>query len=77
MAELTSALQAAGFQTVQVWRHTHDPSPGGAGVFLGAVAPGVLDTLDHWTAYVVASRGLRLGTSPSPSAARSGPSSAA
>jgi SAM-dependent methyltransferase len=60
VAELTAALQAAGFQTVQVWRHTHDPSPGGAGVFLGAVAPSVLDALDHWTAYIVASRsGLR------------------
>jgi len=66
VAELTNALQAVGFQTVQVWRHTHDPSAGGAGVFLGAVAPGVLDTLDHWTAYIVASRGPgpSLATSP-------------
>lgn len=74
VAELTGALHAAGFQTVQVWRHTHDPAPGGAGVFLGAVDPRVLDPLAHWTAYVVASRS---GSAPSPSAARSGPSSAA
>lgn len=57
VAELTAALQAAGFATVQLWRHTHDPAPGGAGVFLGAVDPGSLDPLPHWTAYLVASRG--------------------
>lgn len=56
LAELTAALQAAGFDDVQVWRHTYDPARGAAGVFLGAVAPEVLAPLDLWTAYIVASR---------------------
>jgi hypothetical protein len=55
-AELMAALRAAGFDEVQVWRHTYDPARGAQGVFLGAVAPPVLESLDLWTAYLVASR---------------------
>lgn len=54
--ELLAELRAAGFDEVQVWRHTYDPARGAAGVFLGAVTPEVFETLDLWTAYVVASR---------------------
>ena len=56
LAELIEALQAAGFDDVQVWRHTHDPARGAAGVFLGPVSLDVFETLDLWTAYIVASR---------------------
>lgn len=55
VAELQAALQAAGFATVQVWRHTHDPARGAQGVFLGAVPAAALDGLESWTAYLVAS----------------------
>jgi SAM-dependent methyltransferase len=57
VAELVAGLQLAGFDTVQVWRHTFDPSRGAQGVFLGAVPADALDALDHWTAYLVAARG--------------------
>jgi SAM-dependent methyltransferase len=56
LAELMSSLREAGFDDVQVWRHTYDPAKGADGVFLGAVTPEVFETLDLWTAYVVASR---------------------
>lgn len=55
--ELMPALREAGFDTVQVWRHTHDPARGAQGVFLGPVDPAVLEPLDLWTAYLVASCG--------------------
>lgn len=57
LAELVAALQAAGFDEVQVWRHTHDASLGAEGVFLGAVPLTEFDALPYWTAYLVASRG--------------------
>lgn len=62
LAELTAHLRDAGFDEVQVWRHTYDPARGAAGVFLGAVAPTVLDGLELWTAYVVASRAAGAAT---------------
>lgn len=65
LAELTAGLQEAGFDDVQVWRHTYDPERGADGVFLGAVTPQVFETLDLWTAYIVASR----GAGPRPSSA--------
>lgn len=55
-AELMAQLREAGFDEVQVWRHTYDASRGAAGVFLGAVPPSTLDSLELWTAYIVASR---------------------
>lgn len=61
VAELVAGLRDAGFEDVQVWRHTYDPARGAAGVFLGAVAPEVLESLDLWTAYIVASRGASPG----------------
>lgn len=64
LAELIAALQEAGFENVQVWRHTYDPSKGTAGVFLGAVPPAAFETQALWTAYVVASRGARPAASP-------------
>lgn len=57
LAELTVALREAGFDDVQVWRHTYDPARGANGVFLGPVAPEAVERLDLWTAYIVASRG--------------------
>lgn len=64
LPELIGSLLEAGFGDVQVWRHTHDPSKGAAGVFLGQVPASDVERLDHWTAYVVAqSRG---GTSNGP-----------
>jgi SAM-dependent methyltransferase len=66
-AELTAHLREAGFDDVQVWRHTHDPARGAAGIFLGAVPPTALDALDLWTAYIVASRSAGPGpVSPDP-----------
>jgi SAM-dependent methyltransferase len=56
LAELTAACSAAGFSSVQVWRHTYDPSKGAAGVFLGPVPAAAVDGLQQWTAYVVAGR---------------------
>lgn len=56
LVELTTACAAAGFSTVQIWRHTYDPAKGHAGVFLGPVAAAAVDGLDHWTAYIVARR---------------------
>jgi SAM-dependent methyltransferase len=64
LAELIEALNGAGFDDVQVWRHTFDPARGAAGVFLGAVPLQVFDTLELWTAYVVASQ--RAGTASAP-----------
>jgi SAM-dependent methyltransferase len=64
LAELIDALQAAGFDDVQVWRHTHDPARGAAGVFLGPVSLDVFETMDLWTAYIVASRGSGPGHAP-------------
>jgi SAM-dependent methyltransferase len=64
LAELIDALQAAGFDEVQVWRHTHDPARGAAGVFLGPVSLDVFETMDLWTAYIVASRGAGPGPAP-------------
>jgi SAM-dependent methyltransferase len=54
--ELFRVCAETGFSTVQVWRHTYDPSKGEAGVFLGSVEPDSLLELDHWTAYIVAGR---------------------
>jgi SAM-dependent methyltransferase len=54
--ELVAACIRSGFSEAQVWRHTYDPSKGQAGVFLGCVDPASVDTLDNWTAYIVACR---------------------
>jgi len=61
LAELMEGLRAAGFDEVQVWRHTYDPARGADGVFLGAVPPDSFESLDLWTAYLVASRGAGPG----------------
>jgi SAM-dependent methyltransferase len=52
--EVIHALHSAGFEKVEVWRHTYDPLEGPAGLFLGPVPIAELDALDHWSAYVVA-----------------------
>lgn len=54
--ELIEACLAAGFSNAKTWRHTYDPSKGADGVFLGPVASSTLDSLDQWTAYIVATR---------------------
>jgi SAM-dependent methyltransferase len=54
--ELVEACADAGFSDVQVWRHTYDPSKGGAGIFLGSVEPDSLAALEKWNAYIVACR---------------------
>jgi SAM-dependent methyltransferase len=59
MEELIEELRLAGFDDVEVWRHTYDPSEGAAGLFLGPVPLSELDSLDYWTAYVVATRTAR------------------
>ena len=51
-AELIEALAECGFAPAQLWRHTHDPARGAAGVFLGPVPS--FDPPPLWTAYVVA-----------------------
>jgi SAM-dependent methyltransferase len=56
MHELVGACAQAGFSSVQVWRHTYDPSKGEAGVFLGCVEPDSMLALESWTAYIVACR---------------------
>jgi SAM-dependent methyltransferase len=66
LSELSTALRAAGFDEVQVWRHTHDPALGAQGVFLGAVSPESFESRDLWTAYVVARRGEASPPSPLP-----------
>ena len=63
VAELIEALRDAGFDDVQLWRHTYDPARGAAGVFLGAVPPDALSSLHRWTAYLVASRAAGSGGS--------------
>lgn len=54
--EMVEALHAAGFDSVEVWRHTYNPEIGPESLFLGPVPVDVLDDLDHWTAYFVATR---------------------
>jgi hypothetical protein len=56
LPELVDACRAAGFSSVEPWRHTYDPSKGAAGVFLGPVEVGGVASLPSWTAYVVAAR---------------------
>jgi SAM-dependent methyltransferase len=56
LPELTELLREAGFDDVQVWRHTHDASKGAAGVFLGQVPLAAVEPLHHWTAYIVATQ---------------------
>ena len=54
--ELIGELQAAEFDDVEVWRHTYEPEKGAEGLFLGPVPLTELDSLNYWTAYVVATR---------------------
>jgi SAM-dependent methyltransferase len=54
--ELIGELHAAGFDDVEVWRHTYDAAEGGEGLFLGPVPLSELAALDYWTAYLLASR---------------------
>jgi SAM-dependent methyltransferase len=56
LQELIRELHAAGFDNVQVWRHTYDPAKGRAGLFLGPLPVSEVEALDHWTAYIVARR---------------------
>lgn len=52
--EITASCREAGFARAEVWRHTHDPARGAAGVFLGPAEPATFRTNASWTAYVVA-----------------------
>lgn len=52
--EIIEALHVAGFDHVEVWRHTYDAEKGAAGVFLGPVPISEVEALEHWTVYIVA-----------------------
>ena len=54
--EVIEELGLAGFDDVEVWRHTFDPPKGSEGVFLGPAPVSELAALDYWTAYILATR---------------------
>jgi hypothetical protein len=59
--ELIEELHAAGFDDVEVWRHTYDPEQATGSLFLGPVPVSELRQLNYWTAYIWATR-----TEPAP-----------
>jgi len=51
---LMSLLRNAGFDTVEMWRHTYDEVKGPESLFLGPVPESEVESLNHWTAYIAA-----------------------